>query len=65
MLLPWHVLAQPEGNMGPVPHLGAHRFATTSFLRGPFIRTSLRNQLGFGSSGGVMLGTVAVGDTTI
>ena len=70
LLLPALVLAQgasdgPRTQADPVPRLGAHRFGTTALLRGPFIRTSLRNQIGVGASSGLDLGTIAVGDTAI
>lgn len=48
-----------------IPELRGHRFVPTALVPSPFIRTTLRNTLGFGTTGTVETPPITVGGTEI
>ena len=48
-----------------IPQLGNHRFVTNPFVRDPFIKTTLRNTLGFGQAIDMKLPILVLGDDTV
>lgn len=55
---------ETPGN-GKVPSLNGHRFPSTSYLRSPFVVTSLETNMGFGETSTLKLDGITIGDYVI
>jgi hypothetical protein len=54
-----------RGSTGAVGILGGHEFVPSSYLRDPFVRTSLRTGLGFGMTPELVVPLVTINDTSL